>query len=111
MMDALVQIWQVLAEVGRAVSRGWSAAVALVEASLPAWLYVTVQTVFIVTTTVVLFVLAVCVAWALLWKLVLSKIKFVVALKNELLLGEPSRPTHGRRRTPPRRPVSSKHTE
>lgn len=84
------------------VAAAWSGLVELAERSLPAWLYAAVQTTFIVTATVVLFALAVCVAWALLWKLVLSKIRFVVALKNELLLGEPSRPAHGRRRTPPR---------
>lgn len=80
--------WQVIATVNSTAT----AVVSLVERTLPAWLFVTVQTIFVVSTTVVLFVLAVGIAWALLWKLVLSKIHFFVALKNELLLGQPSMP-------------------
>jgi hypothetical protein len=83
---------------GSALAGAWGGFVGLAERSMPAWLFAAVQTVFIVTLTVVIFVLAICVAWALLWKLVLSKIRFVVALKDELLLGQPSRPAQSRRR-------------
>jgi hypothetical protein len=96
---AIRSIWWGCSEAHARLSGAWSTFVALVERSLPSWLFLTVQTIFVVTLTVVLFVLAVCVAWVLLWKLVLSKIRFVVALKNELLLGQPSRPTHSRRRS------------
>ncbi|KAG8465564.1 hypothetical protein KFE25_002871 [Diacronema lutheri] len=102
MADVVKTVFWATRELAASVASAWSALVALVEHSLPTWLFLTVQTAFIVTTTVILFMLAVCVAWALLWKLVLSKIRFVVALKNELLLGEPSHPTQSRRRTPTR---------
>jgi hypothetical protein len=88
----------VLRAAGSELEGAWGSFVGLTERSMPAWLFAAVQTVFIVTLTVVIFVLAICVAWALLWKLVLSKIRFVVALKDELLLGQPSRPAQSRRR-------------
>mmetsp|Transcript_28790 Transcript_28790/g.84372 ORF Transcript_28790/g.84372 Transcript_28790/m.84372 type:complete len:114 (-) Transcript_28790:323-664(-) len=80
------------------VADAGAAAAATLEATLPAWLYASLQTAFVVVVSSTLFVCAISVAWVLLWKLVLSKIRFVVALKNELLLGQPSRPMHARRR-------------
>mmetsp|Transcript_33894 Transcript_33894/g.84323 ORF Transcript_33894/g.84323 Transcript_33894/m.84323 type:complete len:117 (+) Transcript_33894:109-459(+) len=80
------------------LAEGWGALIGLAEQSMPAWLFAAVQTVFIVALTAIIFVCAVCVAWGLLWKLVLSKIRFVVALKDELLLGQPSRPAAQSRR-------------
>ena len=87
--------WWACGEAQASASAAWSTFVALIERSLPGPLFLALQTAFVFATTVVLFALAVGVAWALLWKLVLSKIRFVVALKNELLLSQPTRPAPG----------------
>jgi hypothetical protein len=96
LLTAIRSMWWACGEAQASASAAWSALVALVERCLPRPLFLALQTLFVVATTVVLFALAVGVAWALLWKLVLSKIRFVVALKNELLLGQPTRPAPGR---------------
>lgn len=94
--SVLRSAWRAVSEALASASAAWSALVALVERSLPSPLFLALQTVFVFASTIVLFALAVGAAWALLWKLVLSKIRFVVALKNELLLGQPTRPAPGR---------------
>lgn len=94
----LTRGWWALTEAGTQVASSWSALTTTLERVLPPWLFATLQTAFVFAATIVLFVATICLAWVLLWKLVLSKIRFVVALKNELLLGQPSRPAPSSKR-------------
>lgn len=96
LLSTIRSVWWACSEAQASAAAAWSAFVAIIERSLPGPLFLALQTVFVFAMTVVLFVLAIGVAWMLLWKLVLSKIRFVVALKNELLLGQPTRPAPGR---------------
>lgn len=83
--------WLVM-EAWRAGCATLEGAVVFLEAHLPSWVFLTLQSLVLTWLALSIFVAFIVVAWTLLWKLVLSKVRFIVALRNELLLGQPAKP-------------------